>query len=255
MKLADLKKELDLSPESIRSYEELYLGIKERPGEQENSADREIPDEEAGELKKCWILRKIGLVNDEIVLVRTGSASLHDAVAAAVRRTGSKRHEYVGALNVSRDLYRENFTYATIDTERFCAMIRDEELMEHGFHIAGSDKKAYRAMLMQTTGMSFLSKGGSGTKLVQVGLIALIVGAGANLSLNGRAGGSARTTALITSAVYAAVLLAVLYGSWKLIEKHPRKTKPIARIAIVLALALMVAFFLLALYWSKRAGA
>lgn len=121
MKINEVEQALGVSKANIRFYEKQNLLA---PRRSENGY-RDYSDQDVARLREIIILRKIGISVQEIQRILQGELPLRDAIQANITQLEDQIEQLNGALELSRQLQREN--PERLDTDRYWKIIQERE--------------------------------------------------------------------------------------------------------------------------------
>ena len=151
MTINEVEKALEIPRATIRFYEKQGLIEPQREG----NGYRAYSEEDVAQLKKIIILRKIGLTINDIEDVFDGARSLSDVLDANILNLQKQIDELNGAVNLNRRLKADSAELSSFDTDRYWAMIDEEEKNGNSFFnlakdIAEVEKKTILSYLCWT---------------------------------------------------------------------------------------------------------
>ena len=121
MKINEVEQTLGISKANIRFYEKQNLLAPRRA----ENGYRDYSDQDLARLREIIILRKIGIGVQDIQRILDGDLPLLEAVQANIIQLEDQIEQLNGALELSRQLQREN--PEQLDTDRYWQIIQEKE--------------------------------------------------------------------------------------------------------------------------------
>ncbi|MGN0569682.1 MAG: MerR family transcriptional regulator [Candidatus Fimenecus sp.] len=123
MTIKEVEELLSVSRSNIRFYEKEGLLNPERKG----NNYRDYSEQDIAVLKKILVLRKLGFTVEEISLMQKGELPLADAAYENINRLEKELDSLKGALEITKSLSADKFSYETLNQERLWDEISHSE--------------------------------------------------------------------------------------------------------------------------------
>lgn len=123
MKIKEVEELLSVSRSNIRFYEREGLLRPKREG----NNYRDYSDEDVECLRKILVLRKLGFSVEEILAMQKGELSLPDAALENIKRLEEEIEALKGAIEITREISKENTSYDEMDGEKLWEDIHHRE--------------------------------------------------------------------------------------------------------------------------------
>ena len=123
MKIKEVEELLSVSRSNIRFYEREGLLRPKREG----NNYRDYSDEDVECLRKILVLRKLGFSVEEILAMQKGELSLPDAALENIKRLEEEIEALKGAIEITREISKENTSYDEMDGEKLWEDIHRRE--------------------------------------------------------------------------------------------------------------------------------